>query len=476
MLQHWRANVDLQMIVDVNACARYLTKYISKSEPRSKTSSEIFANCLSQSNASTSPITVFKRCMIKSVGERDFGAQETAHLLLSLPLYRCTYNFITLSLDGGQLVSTDGDTSDPAIQPSLINVYSQRIKHSGSIPNIMSLNLLQFTSTYSVTKEGEPNKRSYPVIVKSFPNYSSDPRGPKYSLYCKYQLIKLKPWKDSSDNAWDNQAPSAETYISKYHNFLQTDYAHTNNYSSDLERAEQYARTQGTEDDYEYQSPTHQDEWMLLCQLQPTFQHEIEQTSNVDWASSAHELPQPLLRSSPNWISATKAQLEGLLAPRDFPQVDITTLNHEQYKAYSIVSAHCAQNTNIPHQPPLLMLILGTAGTGKSYLIRTLAQLLGEKCLLTGTTGLASFFLIGGSTIHSNLALPVRTNNKTDLTGNSLARLQYIIVDEMSMLGQRTMEWVDRRLRQASGYKDTPFGGHSVILIGDFAQLPPVGD
>ncbi len=35
MLQHWRANVDLQVTVDVLACARYLTKYAAKGEPRS---------------------------------------------------------------------------------------------------------------------------------------------------------------------------------------------------------------------------------------------------------------------------------------------------------------------------------------------------------------------------------------------------------------------------------------------------------
>ena len=36
------------------------------------------------------------------------------------------------------------------------------------------------------------------------------------------------------------------------------------------------------------------------------------------------------------------------------------------------------------------------------------------------------------------------------------------------------MAWVDKRLRQATTNLDIP--GMSVILIGDFAQLPPVGD
>ena len=52
----------------------------------------------------------------------------------------------------------------------------------------------------------------------------------------------------------------------------------------------------------------------------------------------------------------------------------------------------------------------------------------------------------------------------------------YLIVDEMSMMGQRMFAWVDRRLRQATAKLDEPLGGISVILFGDFAQLPPVCD
>jgi hypothetical protein len=44
------------------------------------------------------------------------------------------------------------------------------------------------------------------------------------------------------------------------------------------------------------------------------------------------------------------------------------------------------------------------------------------------------------------------------------------------MLGQTTIGWIDRRCRQATGLKDSLFGGKSIILIGDPAQLPPVAD
>lgn len=159
-------------------------------------------------------------------------------------------------------------------------------------------------------------------------------------------------------------------------------------------------------------------------------------------------------------------------------QVDINQLNEKQMHAYRFLSSHFTNND----QNPLHMLILGTAGTGKSFLIQAIAQLLQDKCILTATTGTAAFH-ISGIILHSGLHLPVQKHNCNDLRGQALAMLQhklkdirYLIVDEISMLGQNMMAWVDKRLRQATTHLEVPFGSISVILIGDFAQLPPVGD
>ena len=184
-----------------------------------------------------------------------------------------------------------------------------------------------------------------------------------------------------------------------------------------------------------------------------------------------------LLLSCPNWIFSNRSQ-----STTEFQLpttvTDISSLNMAQWQAYDIVSDH---NIN-QSAPPLRMMVLGTAGTGKSFLISCIAQLLLDKCLLTGTTGIAGFN-INGITIHSALRLPIHHSTMKDLTGMSLATLQnrlknitYIITDKLSMLGQRTFACIDQRLRQASGKQESLFGGFSLILIGDFAQLPPVGD
>ena len=66
----------------------------------------------------------------------------------------------------------------------------------------------------------------------------------------------------------------------------------------------------------------------------------------------------------------------------------------------------------------------------------------------------------------------------------SLRRLQrdlkntrFLFLDEMSMIGLRLLDAIDRRLRQIFPlYHDKPFGGLIVVLFGDFGQLPPVMD
>jgi PIF1-like helicase len=55
--------------------------------------------------------------------------------------------------------------------------------------------------------------------------------------------------------------------------------------------------------------------------------------------------------------------------------------------------------------------------------------------------------------------------------------IHFVIIDEKSMIGRKMLSKVNARLGQAySETRDNYFGGSSVLLFGDFGQLPPVGD
>ena len=71
-----------------------------------------------------------------------------------------------------------------------------------------------------------------------------------------------------------------------------------------------------------------------------------------------------------------------------------------------------------------------------------------------------------------------------DLSGDPLRNLQQmfegceiLVIDEKSMIGLYTLYIIDKRLREIRPEKSMlPFGGMSIVLMGDFAQLPPMGD
>jgi hypothetical protein len=52
-------------------------------------------------------------------------------------------------------------------------------------------------------------------------------------------------------------------------------------------------------------------------------------------------------------------------------------------------------------------------------------------------------------------------------------KIKLLIIDEFSMLKARELCYVDKRLSQIMKCND-PFGGITVVLVGDVAQLPPV--
>ena len=51
--------------------------------------------------------------------------------------------------------------------------------------------------------------------------------------------------------------------------------------------------------------------------------------------------------------------------------------------------------------------------------------------------------------------------------------VDYLLVDEISMVGAQFLETINNALCSVKG-NNSPFSNVSVIFIGDFVQLPPV--
>lgn len=132
--------------------------------------------------------------------------------------------------------------------------------------------------------------------------------------------------------------------------------------------------------------------------------------------------------------------------------------------------------------------VTGGAGTGKTFLFNLLKNQVnrcyGKPVVKVGAlTGVAAR-LIGGSTLHRLLKLPVQKDgvivSMPLLTGNYLRGMrqlwqyvEFLFIDEISMVPYEMLCMIDSRLRQLKK-PDACFGGINVILFGDLMQLPPV--
>ena len=137
--------------------------------------------------------------------------------------------------------------------------------------------------------------------------------------------------------------------------------------------------------------------------------------------------------------------------------------------------------------------LTGMAGTGKSTLLRQFIRELAvgqrRRVDITAPTGVAALN-VSGMTIHrfcgmllgpqagqSNedyFSVLERDTRRSILAGfNRVRRCEVLVVDEISMLPGRQLDFVEFLFRRLRG-RDEPFGGCQVIATGDFLQLPPV--
>ena len=110
----------------------------------------VYTNIVRDLKDDSTSLKVVQKLLINSVGERDFSAQETCHLLLQLPLVKSTRDYIILSLDGSrQVEERPEDGTSRATVHSILDHYVQR--PADAVFEDMSL--LTFSRNYTMPKE-----------------------------------------------------------------------------------------------------------------------------------------------------------------------------------------------------------------------------------------------------------------------------------------------------------------------------------
>ncbi|KAK4562376.1 hypothetical protein RGQ29_005026 [Quercus rubra] len=134
----------------------------------------------------------------------------------------------------------------------------------------------------------------------------------------------------------------------------------------------------------------------------------------------------------------------------------LTGLNVDQRNIYDEVINSVSENKGG------FFFVYGHGGTGKTYLWKTIICRLrseGKIVIAIASSGIAALLLPGGRTAHSRFQIPIN--------------------DEAPMTHRNCFEAVDRSLIDIlrfsnSNSGETPFGGKTIVLGGDFRQILPV--
>ena len=260
-------------------------------------------------------------------------------------------------------------------------------------------------------KGSKLHQRGKTVIVKTYPNYSSNPKNEDYGLFCKYQLLKYKPWQCTPDDAWDNLEQSEETYTACWKQFLSTDTAKSlvPDWETKLQAVNSYMYITPSDNDSleeDNNADNEREEWMLMAELNIQTNDFYEQSTLVQqayWHQVYQHFTTKEINAMPSWINREKNRnsSHSLCSTRI---VDTSTFSEIQQAAYDIVFNYFS---NV-EQNPLRLLIMDVAGTGKSYVIDSLRNLLQTKCRVLAYTGKASFN-VNEVTLHPLLTLPLGT-------------------------------------------------------------------
>ena len=131
--------------------------------------------------------------------------------------------------------------------------------------------------------------------------------------------------------------------------------------------------------------------------------------------------------------------------------------------------------------------VTGPGGTGKSFLIKTLLNHcinIGKKIAVCALTGVSAELLeCNAKTIHSWSGTGILKGSLDKIIKNiykkekekSWLATDVLIVDEVSMMNKKFFETLDK-IGRIIRKINKPFGNIQLIFLGDFFQLPPVGN
>ena len=531
ILLAWKANLDIQIVLEPYGCASYIVGYISKSQRGMSAQLDAAAKEARKGNLDLKKQVrhignVFSNCV-------EVSAQEAVYLDLQIPLTKCTRDIVFINtsttaervfllkpksvLDELPAESTDIESSN------VIQRYSKRPKQLSkfcladyvskvdviypkgdklpekfeeknedeideSSSSDENENCLQDESNandshtsvllYEAKNGTKYKKRKVPRIIRYVRyNKKNDSEN-----YYREQLMLFIPWRNEEKDL----ISGFETFEAHYKALKISIESKSNEYEHHAEELELARQMMEDEDNaYDQIAPNAEQE-----------NREAEDEGIIEADKFVYFNPNRVVEQRHYDIgielqsscSVPPEETTGIMLPDDEYLTLLRNLNLRQREFFNHV-IHWIKCKDTP----IYAFLTGGAGVGKSVVIRALYQSLyrilnlrdGEnpddiRILLCAYMGFAAFNISGQticSAFHKKMYQGTNLLSADELNTFRIKyrHLKVVIIDEISMVGNITLSFIDTRLQQLTGTK-AAFGGLSVIAVGDLYQLKPVKD
>ena len=531
LLGVWKANHDIQYILDAYACAMYIVSYINKS---AKGMSRLMAEACKEARKGNKSL----KESVRHIGNRflnavEVSAQEAAYLILqlnmSLKSRSCEFlptapkNERTFLLKSKNELEALPDNSTEIDADNIVKRYARRqeaiesycladfVSKIVSVSKVASKGSAQM-GDLSLFNDDENEDESadnkfnstdtsqkvrfsvvngdYRILMRTKPkiirfvkyNQKVDPEN-----YFREQLMLFHPWrKEETDllngyNTYEDHFNAIKEIIK----FRRKDYDAN---AELLDKIELATETQAE---------------VCFDEVAPNIESvEANDGENEPIQSTKYAFYRPETRDHTYYDLGADIGLATHVANDEIEMIQNRWSEKEYLEALSKLNSkqrqiftHVIHSLTFNPEEQLCLFITGGAGVGKSVVIRILYQALHRqlcsksgqnpediRILLCAYTGLAAYN-IQGSTLHSafciepnkKLTYKQLSDDKRNTLQTKYMHLSVLIVDEVSMVGNEMLNFLYLRLQEIKGNKKH-FGGIHIILVGDLYQLRPVGD